>query len=189
LVLHLASILCGFGTSTSPIPTAKITMTMTAPTKQLREGLVDLEREEEHRLGLREGLARARRLGFDQARLTPEHISSRWLYTTCRGLSIESRGRGCKVVPFRAREVGGWSNHHPWSLNHSWCETLAYDTRLFPWSPSLAVQQLELVSDLSGSVSRWARQGKAPSTPHFWHRLIGGSVTMPWQPMWHQQLL
>jgi hypothetical protein len=46
--------------------------------RQLREeGLVDLAREEGHRLGLQEGIARARRLGFDHARSTPDRRDSR----------------------------------------------------------------------------------------------------------------
>lgn len=46
--------------------------------RQLREeGLVDLAREEGLRLGLQEGIARARRLGFDQARSTPDRRDSR----------------------------------------------------------------------------------------------------------------
>ena len=36
------------------------------------EGLVDLAREEGLRLGLQEGIAHARRLGFGQARSTPD---------------------------------------------------------------------------------------------------------------------
>lgn len=46
--------------------------------RKLREdGLVDLAREEGHRLGLQEGLARSRRVGFDQARSTPDRRDSR----------------------------------------------------------------------------------------------------------------
>jgi hypothetical protein len=45
--------------------------------KLREEGLVDLAREEGHRLGLQEGVARARRLGFDQARSTPDRRDSR----------------------------------------------------------------------------------------------------------------
>jgi hypothetical protein len=45
--------------------------------KLREEGLVDLAREEGHRLGLQEGLSRARRLGFDQARSTPDRRDSR----------------------------------------------------------------------------------------------------------------
>ena len=46
--------------------------------RKLREdGLVDLAREEGHRLGLQEGLARVRRLGFDQARSTPDRRDPR----------------------------------------------------------------------------------------------------------------
>lgn len=46
--------------------------------RKLREdGLVDLARDEGHRLGLQEGLSRARRLGFDQARSTPDQRDSR----------------------------------------------------------------------------------------------------------------
>jgi hypothetical protein len=41
------------------------------------ESLVDLAREEGHRLGLQEGIARARRVGFDQARSTPDQRDSR----------------------------------------------------------------------------------------------------------------
>jgi hypothetical protein len=46
--------------------------------RKLREdGLVDLAREEGHRLGLQEGLSRVRRIGFDQARSTPDRRDSR----------------------------------------------------------------------------------------------------------------
>jgi hypothetical protein len=45
--------------------------------KLREEGLVDLAREEGHRLGLQEGIARSRGLGFDQARSTPDRRDSR----------------------------------------------------------------------------------------------------------------
>ncbi len=46
--------------------------------RKLREdSLVDLARDEGHRLGLQEGLTRARQLGFDQARSTPDRRDSR----------------------------------------------------------------------------------------------------------------
>lgn len=45
--------------------------------KLREEGLVDLAREEGHRLGLQEGLSRARRVGFDQTRSTPDRRDSR----------------------------------------------------------------------------------------------------------------
>ena len=45
--------------------------------KLREEGLVDLAREEGHRLGLQEGITRARRLGFDQTRSTPDRRDSR----------------------------------------------------------------------------------------------------------------
>lgn len=45
--------------------------------KLREEGLVDLARDEGHRLGLQEGLARARRIGLDQARSTPDRRDSR----------------------------------------------------------------------------------------------------------------
>jgi hypothetical protein len=45
--------------------------------KLREESIVDLAREEGHRLGLQEGLSRSRRLGFDQARSTPDRRDSR----------------------------------------------------------------------------------------------------------------
>lgn len=60
--------------------------------RKLREdSLVDLAREEGRRLGLQEGLARGRRLGFDQSRSTPSRPDSRPVLNNPSHVDVDDR--------------------------------------------------------------------------------------------------